>query len=78
MIRPLWQLLLDDPENLDCDECFAVMEYWADLLARAGSDFLPIVERNLMRCPDCRIEHREALHHLEAAQSVRTRNGVNV
>jgi hypothetical protein len=71
MIRSLWQLLLDDPENLDCDECFAVMEYWADLLAWAGADLLPDIERYLVRCPDCRIEYREALHRLEAAQSER-------
>jgi len=71
MIRPLWRLLLDDPENLDCDECFAVMEYWADLLAWAGSDLLPAVERDLVRCSDCRIEHRDALHRLDAAQSER-------
>lgn len=71
MTRPLWQMLLDDPENLDCDECFAVMEYWADLLTWAGSDLLPAIERNLVRCPDCRIEYREALRRLEAAQSKR-------
>ena len=69
MTRPLWRLLLDDPENLGCDECFAVMEYWAELLAEAGVDLLPDIERYLMRCPDCRVEHREALHRLEAALS---------
>ena len=71
MIRPLWRLLLDDPENLDCDECFAVMEYWAELLAQVGGDLLPDIGRYLVRCPDCRVEHREALHRLEAAQSER-------
>jgi hypothetical protein len=71
MTRPLWRLLLDDPENLDCDECFAVIEYWAELLAEAGVDLLPDIERYLMRCPDCRVEHREALHRLEAALSER-------
>jgi hypothetical protein len=71
MIRPLWQLLLDDPENLDCDECFAVMEYWAEILAQAGVDLLPNIESTLMRCPDCRVEYREALRRLEATQSKR-------
>ena len=69
MIRPLWQLLLDDPENLDCDECFAVMEYWAELLAQAGADLFPDIEKHLAHCPDCHVEHREALHRLEIAQS---------
>jgi hypothetical protein len=71
MIRPLWQLLLDDPENLDCDECFAVMEYWAEILAQAGVDLLPNIESTLMRCPDCRVKYREALRRLEATQSKR-------
>jgi hypothetical protein len=71
MTRPLWRLLLDDPENLGCDECFAVMEYWAELLAEAGVDLLSDIERYLMRCPDCRVEHREALHRLETALSER-------
>jgi len=71
MTRPLWRLLLDDPENLDCSECFAMIEYWAELLAQVGVDLLPDVERYLVRCPDCRVEHREALRRLEAAQSER-------
>jgi len=71
MIRSLWQLLLDDPENLDCDECFAVMEYWAELLAWTGSDLWLDIERYLMYCPDCLVGYREALHRLEAAPSER-------
>jgi hypothetical protein len=75
MIRPLWQMLSDEPENPDCDECFAVMEYWPELLAQVGSDLLPDIERYLVRCPDCRIKHCEALHRLET--TIRTNNGVN-
>jgi hypothetical protein len=71
MIRPLWQLLLDNPENLDCDECFAVMEYWAELLAQVGDELWPSIKKYLVRCPDCRLEHREALCRLEAALSER-------
>ena len=71
MTRPLWRLLLDDPENLDCDECLAVMEYWAELLAQVGVGLLPDIKGHLMRCPDCRVEHREVLHRLEASLSGR-------
>ena len=69
MLRPLWQLMLDDPENLDCDECFAVMEYWAELLAQAGAALFPGIKEYLARCPDCYAEYREALHRLEINQS---------
>jgi hypothetical protein len=64
-------LLLDDPENLDCDECLAVVEYWAELLAQVGVDLLPDIMERLARCPDCYAEYHEALHRLEAAQSER-------
>jgi len=77
MIRPLWQLLLDDPASLDCDECFAVMEYWAEMLTQVGADILPDIKKHLVRCPDCYVEHREVLRRLEAARS-KISNGVNV
>ncbi len=67
MVRPLWQLLLEDPSRLTCDECFAVMEYYADLLAQAGGDLLPVVRQHLARCPSCQIEHRRALRRLAEA-----------
>jgi hypothetical protein len=64
MPRALWQLLLDDPADLNCDECFAVMEYYAEVLARGGFDLLPEIIEHLERCPDCRLQHREALRRL--------------
>ena len=77
MIRPLWQLLLDDPANLDCDECFAVMECWAEMLAQVGADILPDIKKHWVHCSNCHVEHREAMRRLEAAQSEMS-NGVNV
>ncbi len=64
MVKALWQLLLEDPSNLSCDECFAVMEYYADLLAHGGPDLLPLVQRRLERCPSCPHEYRRALSRL--------------
>lgn len=69
MVRPLWQLLLEDPANLTCDECFAVMEYYAEGLARGGADLLPEVIEHLKRYPHCELQHREALRRLLAGQS---------
>lgn len=66
MTRPLWQLLSAEPSNLNCDECFAVMEHLAELLARDGNALLPDIQKYLARCPDCTIEHRMALRQLDA------------
>jgi hypothetical protein len=71
MTRALWQLLLEDPLHLNCDEVFAVMEYYAEVLARGGVDLLPEIIEHLERCPDCGLQHREALHRLIASQSER-------
>ena len=43
------------------------MEYYADLLARSGTDLLPLVQRRLERCPSCPHEYRRALYHLSGA-----------
>ena len=69
MVRPLWQLLLEDPSDLTCDEVFAVMEYYAEVLAMGSTDLLPEVIEHLKGCPDCELQHREALHRLTASQS---------
>ena len=64
MAEALWQLLQEDPSSLSCDECFAVMEYYAELLARGGTALLPEVMKHLERCPSCRTEHQVALERL--------------
>ena len=69
MVRPLWQLLLEDSSDLTCDECFAVMEYYAELLAKGSTDLLPEVVERLKECPPCEAQHREELRHLIASQS---------
>jgi hypothetical protein len=69
MVRPLWQLMLEDPSSLACDECFALMEYYAEVLARGGTSVLPKVLDHLEKCPYCASEHREALRRLAASES---------
>jgi len=72
MARPLWQLLIEKPSDLTCDECFAMMEYYAEVLARGGTSLLPEIIEHLGRCPDCKRQHREALRCLLASQSERS------
>jgi hypothetical protein len=69
MVRPVWQLLLEDPSDLTCDECFAMMEYYAELLAKGSTDRLPEVIERLKECPPCEAQHRQELRHLIAGQS---------
>jgi predicted polyphosphate/ATP-dependent NAD kinase len=69
MVRPLWQLVLEDPSNLTCDECFALMECYAEVLAGGGTTILPQVLDHLKRCPYCAAQHREALRRLIASPS---------
>jgi len=69
MERPLWQLLSEDPSDLTCDECFAVMEYYSEVLAKGGADLLPQVLQHLRRCPSCEAQYREALRRLMPDQS---------
>ena len=72
MERPLWQLVLADPSELNCDECFAVIEYYAEALTQGSVDLLPEVIEHLKGCPSCAVQHREALHRLVASQSEMT------
>jgi hypothetical protein len=67
MTKPLWQLLLEDPSDLTCDECFAIMEFYTDLLVQVGLDLFPEVLEHLERCPDCEARYRETLHRLMQA-----------
>jgi len=68
MNESLWQLLQEEPSNLTCDECFAVMEYYADLLSQGGKALLPQIKRHLANCPSCQVEHGAALRRLLSEQ----------
>lgn len=72
MVRPLWLLLLEKPADLDCDECFAVMEYYAELLAGGNTDLLPKILEHLEMCPNCELQFQDALHCLAADQVERS------
>jgi len=76
-IRPLWRLLLaatiqKEGVSLSCDDCFAILEYLADLRARVGVsiDLLRMLARNhLSCCPNCRKYYLQRLEQLESMQS---------
>lgn len=70
--RSLWQLLMlirvsKRPTQLTCEECFALMEYYADLLA-AGAIFdeiRPSVSHHLALCSECQTKFDDWLEKLE-------------
>lgn len=68
MVRPLWKLLLEDPPDLTCDECFSVMEYYAELLAKGSADLFPEFIGHLRECSHCEVQHCEELRRLIASQ----------
>jgi len=70
MARQLWQLLLDDSKDLTCEECFAVMEYYAEVLASGGDRLLPKVLDHLNNCPECALQHSEALRRLSKTGTI--------
>ena len=70
--RPLWQLLSltwnsKKPISLTCEECFALLEYDADLLV-AGADpaeIRPSVSHHLAFCLSCQTQIDGWLEKLE-------------
>ena len=71
-MRPLWQILIsfkdrNQPESLDCDECFHFMEHLAnEAIAGADKDALQsAIKDHLMRCPDCQEHHQQKLELME-------------
>jgi len=62
---PLWCLLMAEPSDLSCEECFAVLEFYAGLLAKGGPELLPHVVQRLRGCPACPTEYELALEGLE-------------
>lgn len=59
--RSLWQLLLltrdaSTPVQLTCDECFALLEYDAELLVSAATldEIRPAVRDHLVICSKCK------------------------
>jgi predicted anti-sigma-YlaC factor YlaD len=90
MTRPLWQLLMSTynpshDEPLTCDECFVVLEYYAEQLA-TGIDpeiLRQPVRQHLGRCSECRENFSNWLDRLygnsfEGRESRLTNNAMEV
>ncbi|MFC1879755.1 hypothetical protein ACFLZW_07555, partial [Chloroflexota bacterium] len=78
--RPFWRILMLAAESgarmaLNCDECFAILEYLADAAVRGADDdyLIDAVRRHLNRCPTCREHHLKRLQAMEAEVAARKR-----
>ena len=78
MTHPLWQLLLltqnpDSDVHLNCEECFALLEYDAELLAAgvALEDIRWAVSRHLAICSACTTEFDDWQKKLRWLQSLK-------
>lgn len=71
MSRPLWQLLIDfsdrDIPNLTCEECFAILDYYAGQLADGADpeEMRGSVVDHMSRCPECHPKFSQWLEQLE-------------
>jgi hypothetical protein len=72
VIRTLFEILIRSslPGNditLTCDECFVVMEYFADLALEDFSldDIKITLIKHINHCPDCREHHLHRLKEME-------------
>lgn len=77
MTHPLWQLLLltQNPESdvhLNCEECFVLLEYDAELLAAgvAPEDIRQAVSCHLAICSACKMEFNDWQEKLRRRQSL--------
>ena len=78
--RPLWRLLLAiaNQENefaLNCDECFLVLEYLAEICAHEDTNFEKLsnlVKKHQASCPDCHDYYIQQLENLEAFRQTRS------
>jgi len=71
-VRPIWQILTRTTHSpnsvLTCEECFAALEYLAELMDADvdPKDLWQTAQRHLARCPDCREHHAKRIRELES------------
>lgn len=52
-----------DEQELSCDDVFALLDQFAELVKRGedASHLMPMVQKHLAMCPDCREEYEALL-----------------
>jgi len=72
VFRSLWEILVIAKQPgrdviLNCDECFVLLNYLADLTIETDSveDIRAAIYKHLKHCPDCRQHHLQKLREIE-------------
>ena len=63
----LGMLSMTDEQELSCDDVFALLDQFAELVKRGedASHLMPMVQKHLNMCPDCREEYEALLLMME-------------
>jgi predicted component of type VI protein secretion system len=69
---PAMQMLLrsvsmTEEQELSCDDVYALMDQFAEMVKRGedASHLMPMVQKHLNMCPDCREEYEALLKMME-------------
>ena len=54
-------------DELSCDEVYALIDQFAEMFRRGedASHLMPLVEKHLMMCPDCREDYEALLRMMD-------------
>ena len=65
------EILATTPDEIGCDECFEQLDRFVELelAGRTAPEALPLVQKHLERCPDCREEYQALLAALRGIVS---------
>ena len=67
MPKLLRSISMTDEQELSCDEVYALMDQFAEMVKRGedASRLMPMVQKHLNQCPDCREEYEALLKMME-------------
>jgi len=69
-MQKLMQMVsMTEEQELTCDEVFALVDQFAELVQQGqdASGLMPMVQKHLDLCPDCREEYESLLAMMKAA-----------
>ena len=71
----LSSVAMTEEREIPCDEVFALMDQFAELVKRGGdaSQLMPLVEKHLAMCPDCREEYETLLEMMAVSPNDKNR-----
>ncbi len=63
----LRSVTMTDETELTCDEVFALLDQFAEMVKRGedAAGFMPLVQKHLTMCPDCREEYETLLKMMD-------------